>query len=130
MTEPQCECQLHKWHLLGNYVMNEKREFLHNYILNRKSSMDIVPDHKDSNPLNNRKNNLQVLTFHENIIKKSLQSNNTSGYRGVRKRGNFWTVGISLGKFKTKEEAAIMYNKMALKLYGEIAVLNIIGGNE
>jgi hypothetical protein len=124
------KCKDHKWHLFGkeNYVKSSKGPFLHNLILGRETNSDIVPDHKDANPLNNRKSNLQIITFHENIIKKSIQSNNSSGYRGVHKRGNYWTVGISLGKFETKEEAAQVYNEMALKLFGENATLNEIGG--
>jgi hypothetical protein len=60
-----------------------------------------------------------------------MSKNNTSGYRGVVTAGENWRAQINnkyknicLGTFKTKEEAAEAYNKAAIELYKEFAVLN------
>ena len=66
-------------------------------------------------------------------MKMRLSKNNTSGYRGVSRRGRRWLSRIiynrqhfSLGCFNTKEEAALAYNEKAKELFGEFAVLNKI----
>lgn len=54
-----------------------------------------------------------------------------SGYKGVHKNGNSWSASIKisgkqvhLGTYITKEEAALQYNKAALKHFGEFACIN------
>ena len=68
-------------------------------------------------------------------ISREKQKNNTSGYKGVtyRKSRNCWEARIMLngktvytGCFDNKEEAALAYNKVAIKYHGEFAKINII----
>ena len=71
-------------------------------------------DHKDRNPLNNRRNNLRPCSRSENARNGVLQKNNTSGFTGVgwNKANNKWTVYIGcdgkqdfLGYFNDKDDA-------------------------
>ena len=64
-----------------------------------------------------------------------MQSNNKSGYKGVSwfKDTQKWCAKIkfkgemiTIGYFLDKKEAALAYNKMALKYYGKFAKLNLI----
>lgn len=86
-------------------------------------------DHLDGNGLNNRIENLRELSMSDNIRKARVQSNNTSGYKGVsfRKDTGKWTARtkingkyVSLGSFCTKEEAFEIYSQKVLEVAGEI----------
>lgn len=62
---------------------------LHQYILNHFDDLNII-DHKNQNPLDNRKANLRILTHQNNQRnRKAKNSNNKSGYRNV-----FWNNGL------------------------------------
>ena len=86
--------KLHWW-FEGRYVANfksyrdgklkrTKKILLHRFILGLDKDNKSVVDHIDRNPLNNRKNNLRICTQVENQQNRiRVQSNNTSGYRGV-----------------------------------------------
>lgn len=131
-TEDYDKCKALKWYLTGaGYVMSGHSPFLHRLVLGKKRRID----HKDGNPLNNRKNNLRVCTNAENCRNAKLSASNTSGYKGVswNKAQQKWTADITfnykhiyLGAFTEVEQAAIAYNKKAVELYREFARLNII----
>lgn len=105
---------------------------LHRFVTKAKKGFDV--DHKNSVTLDNRKSNLRVCTHSENLMnRKSISSNNTSGFRGVTwsKNARKWDARlmknykhIYLGLFKTKKEAALAYDKAALEHFGEFANLN------
>jgi hypothetical protein len=94
-----------------------------------------VIDHIDRNCANDRIDNLRVCTQRENTMNQSLSKANTSGYKGItydKERGN-WQASIFLnykrkflGRYSTKEDAAIAYNNAASKYYGQFANKNII----
>ena len=103
---------------------------LASYILR---TTDMV-DHIDGDPLNNTRRNLRFANKSQNgANRKVIQSNNTSGYKGITKRNNRWLAQIGvkgnkmyLGSFLTREEAAKAYNVAAIKYFGEFARLNPI----
>jgi hypothetical protein len=65
-----------------------------------------------------------------------IQSNNSTGFRGIVRNGKNWVVSIgtvgkqrfNFGTYSTKEEAAFIYNLEAVKLHGDRAVLNDLSG--
>jgi len=96
----------------------------------------VSPDHKNGNKLDNRRSNLRLANGTQNMANRDLQSNNTTGYKGVvRHRGKFRARigdglrkgGRHLGIFLTVEEAALAYNTAAVEMYGEFACLNSVG---
>ena len=67
------------------------------------------------------------------VIGNPMQKNNTSGFKGVFKRGLGWDVAITtnkkrmyIGHFTSKIKATKAYNAKALELFGEFAWLNPI----
>ena len=94
---------------------------------------DLLIDHINKNPLDNRRINLRICNKSQNAMNSKIASNNTSGFRGVKwyKPGQKWYVSIKvmrkdiyLGLFKNKKDGAIAYNKAAKEYYGEFAYLN------
>lgn len=101
--------------------------------------MGDVVDHINRNPLDNRLSNLRPATRSENAINRGKTKANTSGYKGValnKQTGKYKAAIrvnyelIHLGTYKTKEDAALAYNKAALKYFGEFAYLNVITNQE
>lgn len=90
-------------------------------------------DHINGNGLDNRRANLRPATHAQNQRNKGLQSNNTSGFKGVcwdAPRGR-WHAKICLngrtiflGRFDEAEEAARAYDAAAVRYFGEFARLN------
>jgi hypothetical protein len=92
-------------------------------------------DHKNGNPLDNRKENLRFATSSQNHANRQIGANNTSGYKGVsrchggrveRFKAQVKVNGVAhfLGRFDTAIEAAKAYNEAAKRLFGEFAYLN------
>lgn len=87
-------------------------------------------DHKDRNPLNNRRNNLRPATQKENVRNKSKQRNNNSGVTGVGylKSRNKWRARITtddkeihLGLFIDKEDAIRARLQAEVLYFGDFA---------
>lgn len=93
--------------------------FIHRLITNCPNNLII--DHIDGNPLNNRRSNLRMVTHKENQRnKKRKQVGTTSKYFGVsRGYKNTWRAQIrgqdgkviKLGTYENEIDAAIAYNK-------------------
>jgi len=103
---------------------------MHRLILGLGS--DQLTDHKDRNGLNNRKTNLRVATNSQNQ-RNSPSRAGTSKFRGVRwhKDRKRWQTTIQknrkkmhLGYFESEKEAALKYDEIAKKIFGEFAFLN------
>lgn len=106
---------------------------MHRFIMNAQKGHMI--DHANCDRLDNRRMNLRFVTHRENAMNKSLNSNNTSGYKGVswNNHAKSWSVHIQLdGKKKTlgyrkdKHDAAKLYNDAAMAEFGQYASLNKI----
>lgn len=87
-------------------------------------------DHKNRNPLDNRRENLRPATQKENTRNKSKQKNNTSGVTGVGylKKNGMWRARITyneteifLGLFPNKDDAIIARLKAEKEYFGEFA---------
>lgn len=111
-------------------LKTRKQLTLHRLISGRK-----MIDHKDGNPLNNKKENLRCCSNAENIRNRGLQSNNSSGFKGAyfHTNKNKYQAQIKvngcmiyLGLHENVKDAARAYNKAAKQFYGEFARLNVI----
>lgn len=83
-------------------------------------------DHKDLNRTNNRWVNLRDATDSQNKANSKLQSNNTSGYKGVRwiearKKYMSYFRKKPVGYFDDPKEAHEAYMEMARRHFGEFA---------
>ncbi len=133
----------HKWHFgARGYAMRtvskgytkdgkriQNKVWMHREIM--KTPKDLFTDHINGNRLDNRKENLRVVTQQENAWNMNIPSHNTSGYKGVSKRGNRYEASIHLnnkkkhiGYFSTSNEAAKAYNQEAVNIFREYAKLN------
>jgi len=92
-------------------------------------------DHIDRNTLNDRIENLRGATKRENSRNRNPNIGSYSQYLGVtfHKRDKKWQAQIGLperkgyiGVFEKESDAALAYNKEAVKYFGEFANLNII----
>jgi hypothetical protein len=111
----------------AGYPYSSSKGYLHRNILVGAKQVD----HANRNKLDNRRLNLRESTQSQNMMNASLRSDNTSGYRGVRKMRDKWQAVINLkagqhciGTYKSKEQAALMYDTAAKKHFGEFANLN------
>src|SRR3972149_186400 len=105
---------------------------MHREITNAKAS-ELV-DHQNHNTLDNRRENLRVCNKSQNAAnRRSMQRNNNSGYQGVHwdKGSGKWGSRIrvdgkdrSLGRFTSKDQAALAYNEAARHYFGEFAFQN------
>lgn len=86
-------------------------------------------DHRDRNGLHNWRKNLRAASRSQQMANSSRP--NPTGYRGVTAHRNGFFVRITkdcvnhyLGYFSDKRAAALAYDKAAIRLHGEFAVLN------
>jgi hypothetical protein len=86
-----------------------------------------VADHKNMNRLDNRRfGNLRLANNSQNAQNTRIRPANTSGFKGVCKKGNRWVAQIGrnskrecLGYFLTPEEAHKAYCEAAELFHGE-----------
>ena len=82
----------------GKFYLNHRLIFLlHNGYLPK------YIDHKDTNPKNNKIDNLREATHQQNLLNRKLDKRNTSGVKGVswHKKYNKWQAQLQInGKYK------------------------------
>jgi hypothetical protein len=94
-------------------------------IMTGKEPPDLI-DHIDGNRTNNLWNNLREATAIQSAHNQGVRSTNTSGFRGVLKRGNRYMARVmidgkyrSIGTFQTAERASAVYEDKIKELYGK-----------
>lgn len=106
--------------------------YLHKLVLPVPEGLEV--DHVDTAAkLDCRKQNLRPATRSQQNYNQGITKRNTSGYKGVsfKKSTGQWraTIGWEGGFFfiayaDTKEEAAYIYDQVAMQLHGEFAKTN------
>jgi len=96
---------------------------------------NLIVDHVDRNPLNNKIDNLRLATRQQNCYNQFRITQNKTGFKGVSfdKWMNKFVARIrtntgykNLGRYNTKEQAALAYNNAAKEIHGDFALLNVI----
>lgn len=128
-------------HVLGSYTWRicpsgyVRRRYDGNVIYLHRQIMaappDMQVDHINGNRADNRKTNLRLCTSAQNTQNSFVPKNNSTGFKGVSRRGGYWVARIGadgrlffLGRFLDPREAAHAYNRAAIRLHGEFARLN------
>ena len=84
-------------------------------------------DHIDGNRLNNRADNLRECDASENQHNRRNGRNNTTGYKGVRRRGDNYSAQVMINNvahykcFRRIEDAAAWVKQTREQLHGEFA---------
>lgn len=102
---------------------------MHRQILG--ASKGQMVDHINHDTLDNRRSNLRIATRSENRRNSLKMPGMTSQYKGVYRSGNRWRAEVTIGKvrafkasFGSEVEAAIAYDREAIKHFGEYALTN------
>ena len=108
------------------------------YCLFHKINIDNqLVDHKDRDIKNNKIDNLRIVTHQQNQWNAGLSKNNTSGYKGIKKRklknGSFsYTVRVmvnfksnNLGTYRSLERAIQVHTDFINNHHGEFSSPNV-----
>lgn len=97
---------------------------MHRFILDAPDGMEV--DHIDSDGLDNRRDNLRLVTRTENLRSRRRFKNNKTGFKGIvfNSRNGRWKATINLGTYDSPEEAARAYDLAIRKLFGPLAKTN------
>lgn len=136
-----------KWtsHSGGYSYRNQRVEgrcttvYMHRFIMERMLGSPIPDgyevDHQDADKLNNQRENLRLVTPHQNMMNRQGWATSSSRFRGVSRVRNKWRCTIHsngkhvhLGYFEDEEEAARAYDEAAIRERGEFARLNFPEG--
>jgi len=132
-----------KWHWDGEYAARTiKFNGITHKITMHRLILNNIPkgkesDHINRDKLDNRRNNLRIVSNAENQMNKNLQKNNRSGVRGICWYGKYdkWQTRIGfggkkmfLGYFSNIKDAIEIYNTTSKKLYGKFTYINQMKG--
>lgn len=118
----------YEWKVYDRYaecVIDNSTVKMHRLIVNAKESQHV--DHIDGDTLNNQRENLRLCNRFQNQQNRKLNSNSTTGHKGVklmpngkyRARVQAFGVRYSLGCFDTPQEAAKARADKAKELHNE-----------
>ena len=125
-----------KWRVVcyphTDYAKDVSSVGMHRLILNLEKRDGKEVDHRNGNGLDNRRGNLRICTHSKNMQNRHrLKKGTTCTYQGVSMVTGGWCAQIKkdykamwLGTYKTKKEAAQVYDKKALELFGPDAKTN------
>jgi hypothetical protein len=116
--------------------VDKKKIYLHRFLLKAPNSQRV--DHRNGDPLDNRKANLRLASPQQNMFNRRKSHTfkgkpTTSPFKGVtwdrsrgRHKAQIMKNGINhyLGRFMDKRSAAIAYDHAALEMFGEFAQTN------
>lgn len=95
--------------------------------------LPLMVDHENRITTDDRIENMRDASRSQNMYNKTSAKNSSSIYLGVYKRGNKWRatirgggMKINIGTFNTESEAALAYNREAVRYHKEFANLNIV----
>lgn len=118
------------WIIDSNYVtttISNKKILLHRFIMN-VNQKNVIVDHINGNPYDNRKCNLRICSQSNNSMNRKLSIKNMSGFTGVQfnKKSNKWYSKISvngkhifLGSYNNIEDAINARKNAEIKYFGE-----------
>lgn len=107
--------------------------YMHRQILGLKRKDKRQGDHIDHNTLDNQRENLRVCTGQQNHRNRKSHLNSSSNFKGI-----FWVKGMKkwrssigingkskhLGYWNIEEVAALAYDMVAIREFGDFAILN------
>lgn len=108
-----------------------KKIRLHQWLMQPQNGQ--VVDHINRIKIDCRRSNLRICSLAQNARNTGIRNNNRSGFKGVYfcKQTGKWRAeiringqGKKLGRFPTKIQAAIEYDRAAEKLHGSYAITN------
>lgn len=110
-----------------NGKKKSKTVLMHREIMNPPDGLEV--DHKNRDPLDNRRENLRLVTHSQNMFNTSPRSGlRKSKFPGVRKRHGHWSAQmqkankkVHIGTFDTEELAHIAVVEWSLKNHGEFS---------
>jgi hypothetical protein len=122
---------------VSTYV-GKKKTYLHRMILEAPNGQTV--DHRNGDPLDNRKANLRLATHQQNMFNCGKRSTykgkpTTSSFKGVswdKSRGRYKAqimkdrVNHYLGHFMDERSATMAYARAAQEMFGEFAYTNLI----
>ena len=109
-----------------SFFLNGESMSLHRFLMNPPD--DMVVDHINRKPYDNRKSNLRICTRAENQRNTTVSKRSKSGILGVYPDGKCWSAEITinrkkkyLGYFENIEDAIRARKEAELKYFGEFA---------
>ena len=106
--------------------------YLHEFLINNQNYECIT--HKNGDTLDNRKENLEIISYSLRLNRASKRKNIYSKYKGLtyRPKKKVWEARIAkdgksyyCGQFKSEEDGARAYDKKSRELYGKLSYQNI-----